>query len=403
MDVVTLQPGTDFTEAIDEKVGFCDALVAVIGPRWLEGVDAGGRRRLDDPQDWVRLEIAAALSRGIKVIPALVGGAALPGAMQLPAPVAALASYQAIELRPARFEEDVERLETALQRVLAGGNAAVFWLALLARRHRALDPLDLHKPEVLWRALRFLLLMIVIGEILRLPAAARAGLEYWDIGYVAAYAMSGCVEWLALGVALHLAMRACGGRASLQKSIAVLCFLSAWLPLIALSQAPVWGLNISVLTDMADVGWSPAAAVQKMTGFVGGLGIYGTVRLVVSFVAATTLWADTVRLGVRGVPHPAPARSRAGGGRVRTRALGVLRLHRAVLRSAARQRVSRVRDSAPLAAARRLAGGRLPDAHAPPAVRRIRLYPRRARTGANARGLCARAVRRPPRSGPGGV
>jgi hypothetical protein len=290
MDIVTLQPGTDFAEAIDEKVGFCDALVAVIGPGWLESVDAGGRRRLDDPQDWVRLEIAAALSRGIKVIPALVGGATLPGAMQLPAPVAALASYQAIELRPGRFEEDVERLGAALQRVLVGGNAAVIWLALLARRHRALDPLDLHKPEVLWRALRFLLLMIVVGEILRLPAAARAGLEYWDIGYVAAYALSGCVEWLALGVALHLAMRACGGRAAVQKSIAVLCFLSAWLPLIALSQAPVWGLNVSVLTDMADVGWSPAAAVQKLTGFVGGLGIYGTVRLVVSFVAATTLW-----------------------------------------------------------------------------------------------------------------
>ena len=142
MDVVTLDPGVDFAAAIDEKVGFCDALIAVIGPHWLATAHADGRRRLDDPQDWVRLEIASALSRGVRVIPALVGGAALPEAGQLPAPLAALASHQAIDLRPARFQQDFDRLGAALTRLLAG-NAGVSWLALLTRRHRALDPLDL--------------------------------------------------------------------------------------------------------------------------------------------------------------------------------------------------------------------------------------------------------------------
>jgi len=290
VDVVTLTPGMDFAEVIDEKVGFCDALVAVIGPRWLDSRDAGGQRRLDDPRDWVRLEIVAALSRGITVIPALVGEARLPKAGQLPPALAALAGRQAIDLRPQRFLEDVDRLGVALDHII-GGRATASWLSLLTRRHRALDPLDLDKPSVLWRALRFLILMLAIGELLRLPAAAQAGIEYWNLGYAVAYVLAGCVEWLALGVALHLAMRAVGGRASLRKSVVVICFMAgAWLPLIALSQAPVWGLNISVLRDMTDVGWNPATAGQKMTAFVNALGAYGVLRVVASFLAATALW-----------------------------------------------------------------------------------------------------------------
>jgi hypothetical protein len=291
LDAVTLQPGQDFAAAIHEKVAFCDALVVVIGPRWVDSRTADGRRRLDDPDDWVRLEIASALSEEVRVIPALVNGAALPDARQLPAPIAGLTNHQVIELRPTQLAGDFDRLERALAPLLSGGTVTVSWLALLTRRHRALDPLDLQRPGTLWRAFRFFLVMMLIGEALRLPTAARAGLQYWNVGYLVVDVLVNGVEWLAIGVALHLGMRAFGGRGTLQKSIAICCFMSAWLPIIALSQMPVWGLRVSVATDMADVAWQPGAAIEKMTRFVEHLGVFGTVRVAVSFVLATVLWA----------------------------------------------------------------------------------------------------------------
>jgi hypothetical protein len=93
----------------------------VIGKAWLTAVDAAGRRRLDDPAD--RLEITAALSRGIKVIPVLVDGASMPSARDLPEPIVSLARHQAIELRSARIEADTERLGAALERLGASSSA----------------------------------------------------------------------------------------------------------------------------------------------------------------------------------------------------------------------------------------------------------------------------------------
>ena len=75
MDVDAIQPGLDFVEVVQEAVGSCDALIAVIGKEWQRVVDGSGRRRLENPEDLVRLEIATALSRNIRVIPVLVQGA----------------------------------------------------------------------------------------------------------------------------------------------------------------------------------------------------------------------------------------------------------------------------------------------------------------------------------------
>src|SRR5215471_15899005 len=73
IDVDTIQPGEDFIQVIEEKVASCDVLVAVIGPHWVSALNEAGKRRLDDPRDFVRVEIAAALARNIRVIPVLVG------------------------------------------------------------------------------------------------------------------------------------------------------------------------------------------------------------------------------------------------------------------------------------------------------------------------------------------
>jgi hypothetical protein len=71
----SIAPGGDFIEVITSAVGSCDVLLALIGDRWLTIADEDGRRRLDNPDDFVRLEIEAALTRNVRVIPILVDGA----------------------------------------------------------------------------------------------------------------------------------------------------------------------------------------------------------------------------------------------------------------------------------------------------------------------------------------
>jgi hypothetical protein len=93
-------------------------VLALIGDEWLTVVDRAGRRRIDDPNDFVRIEIEAALARGVRVIPILVDGARMPQPAELPDPLVPLVRRQALELSPARFDFDYSQLRTALDRTL---------------------------------------------------------------------------------------------------------------------------------------------------------------------------------------------------------------------------------------------------------------------------------------------
>ena len=84
MDVDAIPPGANFVKVLGEEVAKCDVLLAIIGPNWLELRDEDGNRRVDNPHDFVRIEIAAALQRNIQVIPILLDGAKLPKVAQLP-------------------------------------------------------------------------------------------------------------------------------------------------------------------------------------------------------------------------------------------------------------------------------------------------------------------------------
>jgi hypothetical protein len=114
MDVDAIQPGRDFRKSIHENVGGCSVLLAMIGPDWLETKDADGARRLDNENDYVRLEIAAALKRDIPVVPVIVRGARMPKAHQLPEEVRELAYRNSVELTHARWKSDVQVLIRAL-------------------------------------------------------------------------------------------------------------------------------------------------------------------------------------------------------------------------------------------------------------------------------------------------
>jgi hypothetical protein len=113
-DVDDISPGEDFVAAIEQALASSAALLVVIGRRWLTATDAAGRRRLDQPQDFVRLEIQLALQRGMRVIPVLVDRATMPSEDQLPGEIAALARRQAVELDDSRWNADIERLLRSL-------------------------------------------------------------------------------------------------------------------------------------------------------------------------------------------------------------------------------------------------------------------------------------------------
>ena len=125
MDVDTIEPGLDFAEEVTRAVAACQVLVAVIGPAWLTAADGRGRRRLDDPGDFVRLEIEAALARGVRVIPVLARGAMMPGEDDLPENLAGLARRNALFIRHESFRFDAGRLVAAIEGVLDVTSGAV--------------------------------------------------------------------------------------------------------------------------------------------------------------------------------------------------------------------------------------------------------------------------------------
>lgn len=113
-DVEEIEYGEDFIQAIDQAVGACEVLIAVIGNQWVAAQDSEGRRRLDNPHDFVRLEIATALRRGIRVIPALVDDARMPSEADLPDELKELQRRNAIAVRNDSFDDDVDRLVRSL-------------------------------------------------------------------------------------------------------------------------------------------------------------------------------------------------------------------------------------------------------------------------------------------------
>jgi hypothetical protein len=118
-DIDSIELGDDFVEVINAAVESCDVLLALIGDRWLTATGQDGQRRLDNPGDFVRLEIEAALTRNVRVIPILVEGARMPGEDELPASLAKLAYRQALELSPSRFAADTRRLLKVLDRTIS--------------------------------------------------------------------------------------------------------------------------------------------------------------------------------------------------------------------------------------------------------------------------------------------
>jgi hypothetical protein len=122
MDIDGIPPSADFVKAIKKKVDECDVLIAVIGERWLTSEDGRGGRRLDNPADFVRMEIATALNRDIRVIPVLVDGAVMPPSTDLPDDLKPLVSRNALLIKDTGFDDDCRRLVAANKATPRGGS-----------------------------------------------------------------------------------------------------------------------------------------------------------------------------------------------------------------------------------------------------------------------------------------
>lgn len=129
-DIDDIRPGDDFVKAIHHRLQAVDVLLAVIGPDWL-GASKDGRRRLDDADDFVRIEIQLALAAGKPVWPVLIGGAVMPLHNELPEPLRALALRQATVLDDASWKEDVARLIAELRPKVHVGRSPhrLLWVA----------------------------------------------------------------------------------------------------------------------------------------------------------------------------------------------------------------------------------------------------------------------------------
>jgi len=114
-DVTAIEPGTDFAVRLEEALATSDAALVVIGPRWLTATEPDGTRRLEQPDDYVRREVAAALGAGGRVVPVRVGGAAMPKSAELPDDLRSLAQRQGVILEDSTWHEDVGALVRRLE------------------------------------------------------------------------------------------------------------------------------------------------------------------------------------------------------------------------------------------------------------------------------------------------
>jgi len=122
-DLDSMEPGADFEKVIRDTIARCDVLIAIIGDNWLARNEEG-QSRLHDPDDWVRLELANALSRTVRVVPVLVNGASLPEPSDLPEDVRTLTRRHAVVLNEDVWKLQVAQLVDSLQHVLEGGSPA---------------------------------------------------------------------------------------------------------------------------------------------------------------------------------------------------------------------------------------------------------------------------------------
>jgi hypothetical protein len=115
LDMEDIEAGSDFASIIEDALSHCEVLLAIVGPQWLTSTNHLEQRRLDDPNDFVRLEIATALRRNIPAIPVLIENAKMPSEDDLPSDLKPLARLQGVPLAHSHWDDDINRLFRAIE------------------------------------------------------------------------------------------------------------------------------------------------------------------------------------------------------------------------------------------------------------------------------------------------
>lgn len=122
-DMADIAPGASWAEQLHAAVGRCEVMLVVMGPQWVSATDVSGSRRLDDPADFIRTEVAAALRGDKRVVPVLVGGANLPQTDELPDVLQPLMRRQCFELSDRHWETSMQSLFQVLDLLLGDAPA----------------------------------------------------------------------------------------------------------------------------------------------------------------------------------------------------------------------------------------------------------------------------------------
>jgi hypothetical protein len=178
-DFDSLHGGDDVSRMLEQQLAQCVVMLVVIGPRWLTaGTD--GRRRLDEPDDWVRHEIATALRRGCRVVPVLLDGTSLPKAEQLPPDIAGLAGCLARRIRHDQVEQDVPRLVEELIDDVPLVTTRSVAMSGRSNLHRDLvgRATELRRLQWLLRALAAFIVLVVVPVSAELLMSHAQGVPY---------------------------------------------------------------------------------------------------------------------------------------------------------------------------------------------------------------------------------
>ena len=117
-DFNTIKPGSDFVVSINNALNKCNLLLVVIGRQWLTVKNEQGKSRIDDPYDFVRIEIATALKRNINILPVLVDGMRMPSENELPDDIKGLVRRQSLVIHNESFDQDIFALVNSINDIL---------------------------------------------------------------------------------------------------------------------------------------------------------------------------------------------------------------------------------------------------------------------------------------------
>ena len=263
MDVEAIAAGADFLAVLEQHLRQCKICLVVIGRDWLAR-DGNGKRRIDDPADIVRQEVATVLERSIRVVPVLVDDAEMPKAADLPHPLKALATRNAVRLAHGRFNQDADELAATVLRTL--GRSPDLELDILKLLFSFRGTIDRK------------------GYWLGLGATAVAQLSIWA-----------AVMW-SLGIPLGQGLRNPVALTMQQKVLAQLAMAWCWWPVLALSWKRIkdlghgWGLFVPVM----------AASVAQISADILG---QNTVADQLALVVLICLVALGVLKGTRFIAH----------------------------------------------------------------------------------------------------